>query len=102
MEKVEGPLAKLFGNPQGRAIAKVLDQSIYVGNMEQTVRMLSRATRLDYKTVQKSLKRLQSYGFVRKGRKIGNARTYRFTVEKHLHGLINWARMVQLTPRHED
>jgi predicted transcriptional regulator len=96
--QIDGPLTNLFGNPQGRAIAKVLDQSILVGNMEQTVRMLSDSTKLDYKTVQKSLKRLERCGFVRKGRRVGNAQTYRFTVENHLHDLVNFARKMQLTP----
>ena len=66
-----GPLTNLFGDPHGRAIAKVLDQSILVGNMEQTVRMLADSTELDYKTVQSSLRRLEGLGFVKKGRKVG-------------------------------
>jgi predicted transcriptional regulator len=98
MTRVDGPLANLFGNPQGRAIAKVLDQSVLVGNMEQTVRMLADSTDLDYKTIQKSLKRLERWGFVRKSRKVGNAQTYRFNVEYHLHDLVNFARKMQLTP----
>ena len=96
--RIDGPLTSLFGNPQGRAIAKVLDQSILVGNMEQTVRMLADSTNLDYKTIQKSLGRLERCGFVRKSRKVGNAQTYRFNVENHLHDLVNFARKMQLTP----
>ena len=99
MMQMDGPLTNLFGNPQGRAIAKVLDQSIIVGNMEQTVRMLAESTSLDYKTVQKSLKRLEKCGFVRKSRKVGNAQTYRFNVENHLHDLVSFARKMQLSPR---
>ena len=99
MMQTDGPLTNLFGNPQGRAIAKVLDQSIIVGNMEQTVRMLAESTSLDYKTVQKSLKRLEKCGFVRKSRKVGNAQTYRFNVENHLHDLVSFARKMQLSPR---
>ena len=95
----DGPLTNLFGNPQGRAIAKVLDQSIIVGNMEQTVHMLAESTDLDYKTVQKSLKRLEKCRFVRKSRKVGNAQTYRFNVENHLHDLVNFARKMQLSPK---
>jgi len=97
--QMDGPLTNLFGNPQGRAIAKVLDQSIIVGNMEQTVRMLAESTNLDYKTVQKSLKRLEKCGFVRTSRKVGNAQTYRFNVENHLHDLVNFARKMQLSPK---
>ncbi len=96
--QLDGPLTSLFGNPQGRAIAKVLDQSIIVGNMEQTVRMLADSTNLDYKTIQKSLKRLERRGYVRKSRKVGNAQTYRFNVENDLHDLIHFARKAQLAP----
>ncbi len=96
MKRVDGPLTDLFGNPQGRAIARVLDQSIIVGNMEQTVRMLADSAKLDYKTVQKSIERLEKYGLVRKNRKVGNAQTYSFNVENHLHDLVNFARKIQL------
>lgn len=96
--RIDGPLTNLFGNPQGRAIAKVLDQAVLVGNMEQTVRMLADSTALDYKTIQKSLKRLETRGLVRKSRKVGNAQTYKFTVENHLHDLVNFARKMQLAP----
>jgi DNA-binding transcriptional ArsR family regulator len=94
-----GPLTSLFGDPHGRAIARVLDQSILVGNMEQTVRMLADSTDLDYKTVQSSLRKLEGLGLVKKGRKIGNAQTYKFSVENHLHDLVSFARKMQLTPR---
>lgn len=96
--RIDGPLTNLFGNPQGRAIAKVLDQAVLVGNMEQTVRMLADSTALDYKTIQKSLKRLETRRLVRKSRKVGNAQTYKFTVENHLHDLVNFARKMQLAP----
>ena len=94
-----GPLTNLFGDPHGRAIARVLDQSVLVGNMEQTVRMLADSTELDYKTVQSSLERLERLGLVKKGRKVGNAQTYRFNVENDLHDLVNFARKMQLMPR---
>ena len=96
--QMNGPLTNLFGNPQGRAIAKVLDQSVLVGNMEQTIRMLSDSTNLDYKTIQKSLRRLERCGLVKKSRRVGNAQTYRFNVENHLHDLVNFARKLQLNP----
>ena len=41
-----GPLTSLLGDPHGKAIAKVLDQSILVGNMEQTIHMLADSTEL--------------------------------------------------------
>ena len=94
-----GPLTSLFGDPHGRAIARVLDQSILVGNMEQTVRMLADSTDLDYKTVQSSLRRLEGLGLVKKGRKVGNAQTYKFSVENHLHDLVSFARKMRLTPK---
>ena len=102
MTPVKGSLTTLFGNPQGRAIAKMLDQSVLVGNMEQSIRMLADATELDYKTVQKSLERLAAWGLVKKGRKIGITQTYRFDVEDDLHDLVNFARKMQLTPRRGD
>lgn len=102
MTGLKGSLTTLFGNPQGRAIAKLLDQSVLVGNMEQSIRMLADATDLDYKTVQKSLERLVAWGLVKKGRKIGITQTYKFNVENDLHDLVNFARKMQLTPRHEE
>lgn len=98
MTDMDGPLTALFGNPQGRAIAKVLDQSALIGNMEQTIRMIADSTDLDYKTIQKSLRRLEKYGFVKKSRKVGNAQTYKFNVENDLHDLVNFARKIQLRP----
>jgi len=44
----------------------VLDQSVIVGNEPQTVAMLAESARLDYKTVQKSLARLEKRGLVQK------------------------------------
>src|SRR5713101_513966 len=61
------------------------------GNMEQTVSMLSKSTKLDYKTVQTALERLTQHGMVQKSRRVGNAQTYRFNVENDLHSLLNWA-----------
>jgi DNA-binding transcriptional regulator YhcF (GntR family) len=98
MTDLDGPLATLFGNPQGRAIAKILDQSILVGNMEQTIRMIADSTNLDYKTIQKSLYRLERYGFVKKSRKVGNAQTYQFNIQNDLHDLVSFARKIQLRP----
>jgi DNA-binding transcriptional regulator YhcF (GntR family) len=98
MTDPDGPLTTLFGNPQGRAIAKVLDQSVLVGTMEQTIRMMADSTDLDYKTIQKCLRRLEKYGFVKKSRKVGNAQTYKFSVGSDLHDLVNFARKIQLTP----
>ena len=85
-------MAQVFGG----SAARVLDQSIIVESMEQTVRMLADSAKLDYKTVQKTIERLEKYGLVRKNRKVGNAQTYSFNVENHLHDLVNFARKIQL------
>lgn len=98
MKNLDGPLTSLFGGPQGRAIAKVFDQAVMVGTMEQTIRMLSDSTNLDYKTIQKALKILEKKHFVKKSRKVGNAQTYKFDVGNDLHGLIDFARKLQLRP----
>jgi predicted transcriptional regulator len=95
---LDGPLTTLFGNPQGRAIAKILDQAVLVGNMEQTISMMADSTNLDYKTIQKSLRRLEKYRFVKKSRKVGNAQTYRFNIGNDLHDLVSFARKIQLRP----
>ncbi len=83
----DGPFHSLFGG----TVAKVLDEARVVGNMEQTVSMLSRSTKLDYKTVQTALDRLAKHRMVLKSRRVGNAQTYRFNVENDLHSLLDWA-----------
>jgi len=84
---MEGPLSLVFGG----AVAKVLDQALYVGNMEQTIPMLAESTRMDYKTVKAAVERLEECHLIKRGRKISNAQTYRFDVKKDLHQLIEWA-----------
>ncbi len=87
----QGPLYVVFKNP----IARVLDEARIVGNMEQTVSMLSDATKLDYKTVQSALEHLMRLGLVQPTRKVGNAQAYRFNVENKLHSLLDWAGQLQ-------
>jgi DNA-binding MarR family transcriptional regulator len=89
----DGPLTQVFGGP----VAKVLDQSLYVGNMEQTVPMLAEATGLTYKTVKKAVLKLNKLGLVKRGRRIANAKTYRFDVERDMHELVAWAEGLKLT-----
>ena len=89
----QGPLASIFGNAQ----ARVLDQSMIVGNMEQTVSMLAESTGLSFKTVQSIVKTFVSKGFMSPTRKIGNAQAYRFNVENDLHEMIEWATKYQFT-----
>ena len=91
LDSFNGPFSSIFRSPT----ARVLDEARIVGNMEQTVSMLSQATGLDYKTVKNSLKHLIKVGYVRKARKIGNAQAYRFNVENELHDLLDWAVQAQ-------
>jgi DNA-binding transcriptional regulator GbsR (MarR family) len=88
----DGPLTQVFGGP----VAKVLDQALYVGEMEQTIPMLVESTGLSFKTVQKAVKRLNQLGLVKRSRRIGNAQTYRFDVRNDLHALVFWAEKLPL------
>jgi len=83
----DGPFTQVFGGP----VAKVLDQSLYVGDMEQTIPLLAESTGLSFKTVQKAVKHLSKRRLVKRSRKIGGAQTYRFDVRNDLHELIMWA-----------
>jgi len=87
-----GPLTRIFGNP----VAKVLDQSLIVGNMEQTISMLAESTGLSYKTVSAVVKKLLKLGFMKPTRKIGNAQAYQFNVTNELHELIQCAQNLQI------
>ena len=88
-----GPFTAMFGN----AVARVLDQSFIVGNMEQTISMLVESTALSYKTVEKAIHRLEPLGFIRFTRKIGNAKAYKFEVENHLSELLDIFQKIQLS-----
>jgi DNA-binding transcriptional MocR family regulator len=88
-----GPLASLFASAE----ARVLDQSLIVGNMEQTISMLSDSTGLSFKTVQKVVKEFVDKGFLLPTRRIGNAQAYSFQVENHLHDLVGWATKYQFS-----
>jgi len=74
-----------FKNP----IARVLDQARIVGSMEQTVSMLSEATKLDIDTVQSALQHLTRLGVVQPTRKVGNAQAYKFNLENKLHSRLD-------------
>ncbi|MBM3292558.1 hypothetical protein FJY84_07755 [Candidatus Bathyarchaeota archaeon] len=87
-----GSLTRLFKN----LMARILDQSFLVGQMEQTTSMLMESTHLSYKTVEKVIKNLIELEYMVPSRKIGNAQTYKFKVDNHLTGLINCARAMQL------
>jgi len=74
-----------FKNP----IARVLDQARIVGSMEQTVSMLSEATKIDIDTVQSALQHLTRLGLVQPTRKVGNAQAYKFNLENKLHSRLD-------------
>ena len=92
-----GPFTAIFGN----TVARVLDQSMIVGNMEQTVSMLAESTNLSYKTVEKAIRRLETLRLMSFTRKIGNARAYRFEPENHLSELMQAAQKIQLSRSEE-
>lgn len=87
-----GPFTAIFGNPT----AKVLDQCLIVGNMEQTISMLAESTNLSYKTVLTVVEKLEKFGFISETRKIGNAQAYKFEVENDLHELMECAQNLQI------
>ncbi len=89
----EGVLTQVFGGP----VAKVLDQSVYVGGMEQTIPMLAESTGLSFKTAQKAVLKLNKLGLVKQSRRIGNTQTYRFDVRNDLHELVDWAERVKIS-----
>jgi hypothetical protein len=79
-----GPFTSIFGGP----VARLIDQALIVGNMEQTISILAESTNQSYKTTKAALEKLEKIGFVAKTRKIGNAQAYRFQVENHLSGIL--------------
>jgi len=91
----DGPLSSLFRDP----VARILEEARIVGNMEQTVSMLSKSTKLDYKTVKSALQHLKKFGYVSETRKIGNAQAYRFNVETKLRALLDCIAELQHSKR---
>lgn len=80
-----GPFSSIFGGP----IARLFDQALIVGNMEQTVSILADSTNLSYKTIKTSLEKLRKMGLVVPTRKIGNAQAYKFLIENEMHELLS-------------
>lgn len=93
MSKYEssGPFSSIFGSAE----ARVLDQSLLVGNMEQTISMLGESTGMSFKTVQKVVDKFVERKVMEPTRKIGNAQAYKFNVENEMHGLMDWASKYQ-------
>ena len=79
-----GPFASIFGGP----VARLFDQALIVGKMEQTISILAESTNLSYKTTKEALEKLIKMGLVVQTRKIGNAQAYRFNVENHMNALL--------------
>ena len=79
------PLYSVFKNP----IALVLGEAKRVGTVEQTVSMLSAATKLDYNTVESALHHLTKLGLVQPTRKVGNAQAYKFNLENKLYSRLD-------------
>lgn len=79
-----GPFASIFGGPT----ARLFDQALIVGNMEQTITMLAESTNLSYKTTKQALEKLVKMGFAAPTRKIGNAQAYRFQVKNLMSELL--------------
>src|SRR5712691_1067483 len=80
-------------------IARVLEEARIGGNVEQTVSMLSEATKLDYETVEYALKQLTKLGLAQPTRKVGNAQAYKFNLENGLHSLLGRTGQLQLGKR---
>jgi hypothetical protein len=90
-----GPFATLFGGP----VARLFDQALIVGNMEQTISILSDSANLSYKTTKMALEKLKKMGFVVPTRKIGNAQAYKFLVENEMQELLSCGEKFQLKRR---
>lgn len=54
-----GPFSSIFGGPA----ARLFDQALIVGNMEQTISMLAESANLSYKTTKEALEKLIKMGF---------------------------------------
>jgi hypothetical protein len=80
-----GPFTSIFGGP----VARLFDQALIVGNMEQTISILSESTNLSYKTIKEALEKLVKMGLATPTRKIGNAQAYRFLVENNMSELLS-------------
>jgi DNA-binding GntR family transcriptional regulator len=90
-----GPFTSIFGGP----VARLFDQVLIVGNMEQSIAILADSTNLSYKTTKKALEKLRKMGLVIPTRKIGNAQAYKFLVENEMHELLSCGEKFQRARR---
>jgi len=78
------------------SMARILNQSLLLGNMAFTVAVMAEATNLTFKTAQKCIRHLLELKWVCKKRKMSNARTYSFNVQHSpFKELLNWATTFQ-------
>lgn len=89
-----GPFAAIIG--ERVPMARVLDQSLLLGNAEFTVSILADGAGVTFKTAQSCLTHLQKLRWVSATRKLGNAQAYKFDAENHMSELIKWATDFQL------
>lgn len=80
-------------------IARVLEHARMAGNVEQTVSMLSEATKLDLETVEPALQQLTRLGVAQPTRKIGTMQAYKFNLESELHSPLDLTSQLQLGKR---
>src|SRR5467141_3089705 len=83
-------------------IARVLDQARIAGNVEQTVSMLSEATKLDLETVESALQQLTRLGIAQPTRKVGNMQAYQFNLDNRLQLPVGLIGQLQLGKRIPD
>ncbi len=89
-----GPFATVIG--KGIPMARILDQSLFLGSAEFTVSILAEGAGITFKTAKNCLDHLQKLGWISATRKLGNAQAYKFNAENHMSQLIKWATDFQL------
>ena len=65
-------------------MVRVLEHARAIGNLEQTISMLSEATKLDHDTVESAVQQLARLGVAQQTRKIGNMQAYKFNLDNKL------------------
>ena len=89
-----GPFAAVMG--KRIPMARILDQSLFLGSAEFTTSILADGAGITFKTAHNCIDHLQKLGWVTGTRKLGNAQAYRFNAENHMSQLIKWATDFQL------
>ena len=76
-------------------MSRVLDQARMAGNVEQTVSMLSEATKLDLETVESAVQQLTRVGLAQPTGKVGNMQAYTFNLDNQLRLPVGATRQLQ-------